>query len=437
MIFIYPFVLILMGLFLFALNKKSVGAQNQIINLGMIFGSIVLIYGLIPSVGLLFYFNGVGQIMDSRFSSGFDATEVEKIQWMHLLFMTGFMVGYFSGPKKKVTTFSSTFQIDAQALVNPLVAIAIVAYVLPILMLQVWGGSVSSDYISSYTRMRGAPMLVQQVYNIVNQLQLSSLIAAVTVLIAAKPQRHFIVGLALGFNMLLESFGGGSRTVAFIAFMSYVVVCSIFVPGFNWRKGFMYLIPALFLFMLAGLIRDELQAGNLLDFFQTGEFITLFINTLDLKARLDIGWGEEFRYNFYLVDLIRLIPSQLFDGAKLDPARWYAEMFYLEYYEAGGGFAFGTLSESVAGFGAPEAAVRGLLLGFIFRFCNNKLMGKKVSVGHIFAYVWMISICYYSYRDTTFTLAVRALYQVVPILLVISILKRRSRRKSFYKMREK
>ena len=423
MIYVYPFALILMGTFLFSLSTRDTQAGSNVINIGVIFVSIVLLYGFIPSVGLVLAHLGVGQIIDSRLYSGFEAREVEEIQWMHLLYVAGFMLGYFSGPKKIATTFSSELQSDAKRLVNPLVAFAGVVSVLPIIMVQIWG-SESSDYISSYTVMRSAPLLVQQVYGVMNQLQLSSLIAAVTVFVAAKPQRHSIVMLALSLNMLLVSFGGGSRTVAFLGFLSYVVASSIFVLGFTWRKVIMYLVPALFLFMLAGLIRDERHDEGLLAFFQTGEFTAQFLTAIDLKRELAGGWGETYRSAFYLVDILRFIPSQLLDGAKLDPARWYAETFHQHYYDAGGGFAFGTLAESVAGFGAPEAGVRGLLLGFIFRFCRNRLMRRNVSIAQVFTYVWLISVCYFSYRDTTFSLAARAFYQVLPILLLISVFKR-------------
>ena len=128
------------------------------------------------------------------------------------------------------------------------------------------------------------------------------------------------------------------------------------------------------------------------------------------------------------MDIFRLIPSQLVGGFKLDPAQWYAETFYPDYYDAGGGFAFGILSECAAGFGQTEAAVRGLILGLIFRFFRNLLIGQTTSVSKVFIYVWMITVCYQSYRDTTLSMAVRAMYQVVPILMVISLFGRRSTR---------
>ena len=186
----------------------------------------------------------------------------------------------------------------------------------------------------------------------------------------------------------------------------------------------MLALPALVLFMVAGLLRDKNPDANWLDLFLTGEFTALFINAVDLKTRFASGWWDDLRFSFYLIDIVRLIPSQLLGGAKLDPAKWYAETFYPAYYDAGGGFAFGLLSESIAGTGVFDSAVRGILLGLIFAACANRLLGHSLSVRKTFVYVWMVVLCYQSYRDTTFSLAVRGLYQLVPMLLLMSLFRR-------------
>jgi hypothetical protein len=423
-IYVYPFLISLIGLALLAVNAGGQKPRGTGLDLGVVFLAILLVYGFVPGVGLLLAHQGVGQIMDQRLSSGFDVAQVEDVQWMHLLLVAGFVVGYFVGPKKAVTKLAEGFTLNAQSLVKPLVALAIVVSLLPVFMVRIWGADVGSEYISSYTVLRNAPLLVQQAYGILHQLHFSVLVAVLVVLIAARPQRHLLVALALGINMLYVSFSGGSRTVAFLLFLSYLVAGSMFVPNFNWRRIFLFAFPAILLFMIAGMFRNKAVDAGLLSLFQTGEFTSLFINAVDLKERLAAGWGEEVRFAFYLVDVLRLIPSQLLGGVKLDPAQWYAEAFYPEYFDAGGGFAFGILAECAAGFGRPEAALRGLILGWIFRFFRNRLMGSNASVAKIFVYVWMITVCYQSYRDTTFSMAVRALYQVVPVLLAMGVFHR-------------
>jgi hypothetical protein len=184
--------------------------------------------------------------------------------------------------------------------------------------------------------------------------------------------------------------------------------------------------PALVLFMIGGLIRDNNPDGGLLDLFQSGEFTALFINAVDLRQRFEDGYAAEFRFAFYLVDVIRLIPSQLLGDFKIDPATWYVETFYPDYFDAGGGLAFGLMAESAAGFGAPEAFLRGLLLGWAYAALANRLTRNGSSILKIYIYVWLVVMSYQSFRDTTFTLITRSLYQVIPVVLFVSFVERRA-----------
>lgn len=428
MIYVYPFLFPLLVLLLISLSARDRKALTAGLDLGVVFASILLVYGFVPSVGLLLAHQGMGQIMDYRLSSGFDVGDVEEVQWMHLLLCLGFIFGYFGGSKREPTRITEDLSKDAKELVKPVATMAVIASICPPLFVFIWGDSNFNDYISSYTALRSAPIFIQQIYGIVNQIQFSSIIAAVVVAVAAKPHRHLWVALLLCLNMLYTSLSGGSRTLAFLAFLSYIVAASVFVPGFTFRKVTAYIFPALLLFMVAGMLRDKEEDAGLLYLFQTGEFTSLFINAIDIKEKFSSGWGEEIRFDFYLVDILRLIPQQLLVGQKLDPAQWYAETFYPDYFDEGGGFAFGILSECAVGFGTPEAAVRGLFLGVVFRFLRDRLMGAQATIAKVFIYVWLIAVCYQSYRDTTFSIAVRALYQVLPVVLVMGLFRSRKSR---------
>jgi hypothetical protein len=425
MIYIYPFLLVSIALCLAAFAFESGNARRRGLDLGVVFMAILLMYGFVPGVGFLLAHQEIGQIIDERLSEGFAVADVEHVQWMHLSLVFGFMVGYFRRSHEATPETSAGLSLEGKELVLPLVSLAFLVPLLSSLIVRIWGADVGSDYISSYTVLRDAPLLVEQVFGVLNQLQLSAIIAAVVVCVAANPQRHGWVALALTLNMILSSFSGGSRATAFLAFFSYIVVSSIFVRSFSWRKVLVCAIPALLLFMFAGMLRDTENDAGLLYLFQSGEFTSLFVNAIDLRVNVLAGWAEEIRYSLYFTDLLRLIPSQLLHGVKLDPAQWYVQTFYPSYFDAGGGLAFGILAECVAGFGVPEAAARGLLLGLIFRFCRDRLMGRQKSLVKVFVYVWLVTVCYQSYRDTTFSIAVRALYQVVPVLLVIALTKRR------------
>jgi len=100
MFYIYPFLLVLIGLALLAWSAGHTKATGVSLDLGVVFVTILLVYGFVPGVGLLLAHQGVGQIIDQRLSSGFDVANVEDVQWMHLLLVLGFMLSYFAKSKK-------------------------------------------------------------------------------------------------------------------------------------------------------------------------------------------------------------------------------------------------------------------------------------------------------------------------------------------------
>jgi hypothetical protein len=120
-------------------------------------------------------------------------------------------------------------------------------------------------------------------------------------------------------------------------------------------------------------------------------------------------------------DLFRLIPQQLLSSEKIDPATWYVSNFYPAYAEGGGGLAFGMLSEAILGGGAFNAFLRGLTLGGIVSLAFNFLT-RRQSVWHMLIYVWLFVSLYQCFRDTTFTLGGRFLFQFGPALLLVAIM---------------
>lgn len=428
MIYLFPVMLLLIGVFYRALRSFGRVGASRGVDLGDAFLFILLMYGLVPGIGFLLASIGVGQIADQRMADGFVIADVEYVQWMHLALVGGFAAAYLAVRRPSRNRLGREQTLEAASLMWPLVIFAVMISVGVPLAMRIWGADGGDDYISSYTALRDAPLIVQQLFGVATQLQFAAVVAAVVAVVAAKPHRHCWVAAALGVNVLFAALSGGSRSVAFLSFFAYVVASSIFVPGFTWRSLVALVVPAIVLFMVGGMLRDKNPDASFLDLFQTGEFTVLFINAVDLKDRFASGLADEVRFTFYLVDVIRLIPGQFLGGVKLDPAQWYAKTFYPEYFDAGGGFAFGILSECVAGGGIPEAAVRGVLLGLVFAFSANRLIGARLSIRRAFVYIWMVALCYQSYRDTTFSLAVRGLYQLVPMLLLMSLFRRVPRR---------
>jgi hypothetical protein len=156
-------------------------------------------------------------------------------------------------------------------------------------------------------------------------------------------------------------------------------------------------LGALGVFILAGALR-QLRAGadevNLLWLVQGGEFVSVFVNALDLKERLADLDSTVPRAGLYLVDLLRFIPRQLIGDFKVDPAMFYITTFYPEDAERGAGLAYGAITESAIGFGPTEALVRGLLLGVCYAAVRNLCLRRGLTVLRAFVYTWFAVLAY-------------------------------------------
>lgn len=420
MIYIFPYLVVAIALLYRASMAGKYKRPDRAIDLGEIVLAIFLIYGFVPGVGFLLAESGYGTIKDGRLGMAYSLHVVEYVQWLFLMFVASF--GFFYAVLRKPVIGKIDQRADSTKLVGPVLVATIGLTLVLAIMGRIWGSDIGGDYISSYTQLRSAPVLVQQFAGIASQLQLSLIIAAVTLSIGAWPHRHIYVLVALVFNLAFAVIAGGSRTEAFLPFMAYIVASSIYVEGFRVRRAIILAIPALFLFLVAGILRGEDQV-DVLNIFQNGEFTATFVTPVDLNMQMPDGFSGYAPFNLYTVDLLRFVPSQFLTFDKVSPAEWYARTFYSSYYDAGGGFAFGTLSESVLGAGIPEAIIRGGLLGMIFALAANRFLTPQSSPLKIIAYIWLIVLGYQSYRDTTFSVAARMLFHLTPVLLFLAFLR--------------
>jgi hypothetical protein len=153
-----------------------------------------------------------------------------------------------------------------------------------------------------------------------------------------------------------------------------------------------------------------------------GEFASLFFNGLDMDQQADSLVRDGMLPNLYSVDIARLLPQQVLPFEKVDPAKWYTTTLYPEYAEKGGGLAFGAIAEAAAGFGPPEALVRGMLLGVLFVLVQAAASRPRFrSLIGLVAYVWLVVFCYQSLRDTSFSLVGRFVYNALPALLIVGL----------------
>ena len=420
MLYAFPFLVVAIGIIFRIAMARRLRTPDRALDLGEILLAVILIYGFVPGIGFLLTELNVDEIDDGRLYDGYLIEHVEYVQLLFILFAGSFAFMYVT--LRKQVAAKADHRVETVQLVWPVVAMAIALTFTLGVISWIWGAEVSDDYISTYTELRSAPLVVQQFAGIGTQIQLALTIAAVSFAVAAWPKRHLYVALALVANMAFAVLSGGMRTNAFLAFLSYVVAASVYVPGFRVSRAALLAVPALVLFLLAGLIRGGDEEISAFAIFFNSEFTGVFVTPIDLHIRFPEGFSGQAPFNIYTVDLFRLIPSQLLPFEKVSPSDWYSSTFYEDYYGAGGGFAFGILAEVVLGRGEPEAIVRGAMLGTIFALLANWLLRGDAGPVKVVAYIWLIVIGYQCYRDTTFSIVARAFFHLSPVLILIAIL---------------
>lgn len=400
-------------------NRRSRGAAP--IDLGFVFAGIVFVYAWLPLLGLILAQHGYGELQDQRVENDFPTpTEIVIVGASYLAFLAGFAL-FYRGRRRVIPTSLVLVSSNRHQV---LISLAIVCLLITMNFLgeRLLGVGGSESYIDSYTRLRHLPLEVQQIMGGLGQLIFAASLAAMVFVIAWKPSLHRYVALVIFVLLLDVTLFGGSRTFGFLLAFAYVICISIYVQ--KLKSGHLFLIGALglALFILAGAFRanNELDA-LMLSPFQDGEFVSIFINSIDLIQRNAEDQGLDIPWQLSWVDLLRFIPQQFLGVDKIDPATWYVTNYYSKFSEMGGGLAFGAIAESVVGFGITEAFIRGGLLGVAYAFVANRCISDHLTPLKVFIYVWFVVMSYQAIRDTTFSVFPRFVFSVLPVIFLLSV----------------
>lgn len=422
MFYLFPLILTIICTLFYIQMAVARRGKAQFLDIGLMFVIIVSIYGIFPSVGFILASFGIGEIADGRQPGYPNIYLIEYIESLFVVFLLGFILTYIA--IRRYSTVRQDHSSIGASYFGPVVFSAIALLVAIPLAKIFLGVRFSSDYAGTYTELRTLPLLFQQLFNVAEQVSFALVLCAIVCATAARPERHrqYLVGIVLYIVYAILS--GGSRSQAFLSFFAYLVAVSIYVPGFNFRRLIPIGLAGLALFMIAGFVRGYTEGDSYLALLQSGEFMSLFVTGIDLKQRVDAGFVGDFGLQFYLVDFLRFVPSQVVGADKIDPATWYVQTFYPDFYDSGGGLAFGAMAESVVGFGRSEAAMRGAVLGAIFAFAANRLVDRRVGLISVFVYVWLAVVSYQSFRDTTLSFVSRGVFQVFPVILILLLVGR-------------
>lgn len=399
----------------------TVGAAVRPLDIGELFAVVVAIYGAMPLVGIELARIGIGSIAEQRMGLALpEPAAVQHVGLVHLSLLAGFVAGY-AGLRRGARAVPKTALVRARG-VHVCWALGLYLGTIGILGLFriAYGLGQDDDYLATYAEQYALPLLSQQLLGVLSAVDFALAVLCIVVTIAWRPRMHSVVGLVV-LALIVQTFVlGGSRTYAFLCGLAYLVARTVYGPRLRWSSLVAYAVLGVFAFLLAGALRQSRMSDediSALWLLQGGEFVSYFYSGLDLLERAQDFKALGISGALYLVDLLRLLPRQIIGDIKIDPAVLYVSTFYPEFFDAGGGLAFGAVAESVLGYGAPEAAIRGLLLGAAYGWIRNRLQRRHLSVIRVFVYTWFVVLAYQGLRDTTFSVFARFAFQVLPILL--------------------
>ncbi len=394
------------------------------IELGVVVVWIVFLYSFTPLVGIWLASLEVGILADNRL--GGDVPNLDNVLTVgvsYAVFMLAFAISYSivrQDDQRQLVTRQPTSPSVLRRLVMLMIAIKLALFGMGL----GFAADVGDDYGSSYLAFLGQPVWILQLVNMLRMMDIAVMVLVIVVACSLAPKYHILAAAFVVLQIVIAVAWGGSRTSAVLCAFAYMIAWSIYRGGFKVSTIASFAGLGVVGFLIVGQFRDNLVTGDesvFLQIFQSGEFLTVFVNSLDLLERADDPDLEMIRGNIYFVDLLRIIPQQIVGDLKFDPAVFYVSKYYPEYFDLGGGLAFGTIAESTVGFGWPEALVRGGLLGIFYAFVTNHCLSGRITIIRAFVYVWFVIMAYQSIRDTTFSTAPRFILQVLPLLILLGV----------------
>jgi oligosaccharide repeat unit polymerase len=395
-----------------ALWRPLFRPQLSYLDPGIMFLMVVLLYTCFPLVTLYAFDFRFGSSGDNRLNHIALSNDMIATVWSCANFiMAGFGSSYLAFRSARMPSLPAGISYAAPALWAGMIASAAVIATLYVLR----GGG---DYLEEYRFLAGLPTWVIQISNILTALFPASLFGLMV--LHARQRPWTAISLALT-SMLFFAVTSAARAPLVLIALGLLIAMDHFrkrIPLLALAAG---AVVGLAAFLALGVIRG---GGEFIgDAAGRTEFVSVFVTALDIWQLYVTGSTLDMNANLLLSDVFRLIPQQILAFEKVDPATWYVSTFYPQVADIGGGLAFGMVAESILGGGPWVALLRGAALGTLLSFALNSLT-RRPSIWQTIIYMWLLATVYQCFRDTTFTLVGRFLFQFGPAVLILFLLSR-------------
>lgn len=395
-----------------ALWRTQFRPQLSYLDPGILFLMVVLLYTCFPLVTLYAFDFRFGSSGDNRLNHIALSDDMISTVWACANFiMAGFGSCYLAFRRARMPTLPPDFSGAGPVFWVGLLASAAIAGTLFVLR----GGG---DYFEEYRFLGGLPTWAVQILNVLSALFPASLFGLMILYVRERP--WIAIGLALA-SMIFFAMTSSARTPLVLIAFGLLIAIDHFrkrIPPLALAVG---AVIGLAGFLALGVIRGGDQFIG--DAAGRTEFVSVFVTALDIWQLYVTGSTLDMNANLLLSDLFRLVPQQFLTFEKIDPAGWYVGTFYPQVADLGGGLAFGMVAESILGGGPWVALLRGAVLGGLIAIALNALT-RRPSIWQTIIYMWLLATIYQSFRDTTFTMVGRFLFQFGPAVLILFLANR-------------
>ena len=384
--------------------------------IGSVYLMVVGLYMSFPLIGYVMLRGAYTPLSDSRLINlAPDPAEMGSVAWLYVCHVLGFASLYLAVRGRLPIVRTGHLRPSMRTVL----ALAI-GYLLIVgfeIGLGLFYNTTANSYSESYLVAQRLPLVLAQLLDHVEGMKFPLSLAILAVLFASYRTSRPLIILWLATAISLGLARLGSRTDVMLLVVSATVMYDMLVRPLPVRLIAAIAAIGLIGFLAFGIVRS----GNIVSnpFSATTEFEVLFANALHL-ARIS-RTIHDVPSALYLADLARLVPQQLVPFTKLDPAAWYVTRFFPEYAAYGGGLAFGTIAEAVLTGGWVSALARGAALGVCFAAIHRAYLHHSHSFWAFVFYVWITTLCYQSFRNTTFSLGVLFTYRFLPTVAFVAI----------------
>jgi hypothetical protein len=412
---------VIAGAFLFSLRR--IGPISYL-EIGVVYTGVVYLYGIYAP--LRYVLNGYSyapwteaRILACDPSPG----QLARVTWWYVLYLLCFCAAYLLvRPRVEVTRVVVKKTPDLAMFV----VIAVLLAAIRVLMAGL--GLVydihATSYIEEYAVIQRLPHLVRQIVSWYLGSEQTLQMLFVLALLCHYRRTRWLLFAILGAWTVMKLSQTGGRANLFFLFVAVATSYALLVRRLRLRTVLLAAVAGLVASLVLGVLRSDREAA--MDpagvTHSNTEFEVIFGNAVDLAYLQHAERAFVGHPTLYLADIAAVVPQQFVPFLKTSAAEWYAGTYYTIYYNAGGGLAFGVVSESIVGHGWPDLIWRGALIGLLLALLQRRMMRNPVPFWFLLVYVWTTVWCYQTVRNTTFGLLMPFLQRVIVPFIAVEIL---------------